>query len=221
MEKYGEEYPLSSNSMNTHVSERLIPDKCANKKIARQIPEYIIIHEVSLGTTRTPSSYNLQHYEEKIINDGLNGIEIGYHYLVSDNTIYHFIPDINATKHTGTDFNYNSIGIERLVNEDISFPDALHNQAKLTATLMIKWQIPLSNVISHQKARILRNQEAKSCPNRMIDGQYGGFNLFYKEIKKCFETRDLFYEVLMEKYDRQNAIDEFVEMGMKLKKELN
>ena len=86
---------------------------------------------------------------------------------------------------------------------------------------MIKWQIPVTKVISHQEARILMNQEAKSCPNRMIDGQYGGFSLFYKEIKKCFETRDLFYEVIMEKYDRQNTIDEFVETGMKLKKELN
>ena len=221
MDKYGQEYELSNECLDTQVTERLIPDKCANKKVHKQVPEYIIIHEVSLGLGKTPSSYNLQHYEEKIINDGLNGSEVGYHYLVSDKEIYHFIPDINATRHTGTDFNNYSIGIERLVNEDIYFPDALHNQAKLAATLMVKWQIPISNVISHEQARILCNAEPKPCPNRMIDGQYGGFTSFYKEIKKCFENRDLFYEVIMEKYDPQNTIDEFIEKGMELKKELN
>ena len=220
MNEYGEEYPLSNGVLDTHVIERIIPDECANKNVGHQIPQYIVIHEVSLGLGRTPSSYNLQHYEDKIINDGLNGIEVGYHYLVSDNIIYHFIPDTNSTRHTGTDFNYCSIGIERLVNEDINFPDALHNQAKLTATLMLKWSIPLSNVISHEQARIIHNMEPKTCPNRMIDGQYGGFGLFYKEIKKCLETRDLFYEVILEKYSKQNEIDEYIEEGLALKKGL-
>lgn len=220
MDKYGQEYPLSASLNNTHVVERIIPDECANKKIADQVPKYIVIHEVSLGLDKTPSNYNLYHYEQKIIKDGLNGIQVGYHYLVSDDVIYHFIPDTNATKHTGTDFNYCSIGIERLVNEDISFPDALHNQAKLVATLMIKWHIPTSRVISHEQARLLNAKEPKACPSRMIAGQYGGFKSFYQEIKKCVDTRDLFYEVLLQKYDPQNTIDEYVNEGLELKKEL-
>lgn len=224
MENNMEEYSLTNKVLNTHVIERIIPDECANKSVGKQIPMYIVIHEVSLGLGKTPSSYNLEHYENKIINDGLNGIEVGYHYLVSDDTIYHFIPDTNSTKHTGTILNYCSIGIERLVNEDINFPDAIHNQAKLAATLMVKWHIPLSNVISHEQARIMNNMEPKTCPNRMIAGQYGGFSLFYKEIKKCFQNKDLFYEVILERYDNQNTIDEYVNKayenkGLELKKE--
>ncbi len=184
------------NIKDTVVEKRLLPLECANNLGIEQVPDYIIIHEVSLGNGRSPATYNLEYYANKILLDGLNGSKIGYHYLVGDKNVIQFIPDNQCAYHTGTDFNYHSIGIERLICEGVRYPDALHNQAKLAATLMIKWNIPISNVISHKETKRLSNKEIKTCPNRLINGQYGGFRLFYREIRKCLKDGDLFYELL-------------------------
>jgi len=197
MTKKNHPYWINNDNINNTILEsRLLPKECANNLGIEQIPDYIIIHEVSLGLGRSPKEYNLEHYAKKIIDDGLRGSKIGYHYLVSDKKIIQFIDDNQCAFHTGTDFNYHSIGIERLICEGIRYPDALHNQAKLAATLMVKWNIPISNVISHKETKRLSNDEVKQCPNRLIEGQYGGFRIFYREIRKCLQERDLFYEIL-------------------------
>jgi len=192
-------------SKKVYVEKHLLPEYLANRIKMKQIPDYIVIHEVSLGLGRSPKDFNMEHYENKIKQDGLNGSQVGYHYLVGDNKIYQFIPDEEQAFHTGTDFNYHSIGIERLICEGVRYPDALHNQAKLAATLMVKWDIPITHVISHKEAKILSKQPIKQCPNRLIAGQYGGFRLFYREIEKCLRDKDLFYEVLNDKYKLDNG----------------
>ena len=148
-------YKLSQDIKNVKVEQRILPDNAANMNLGAQIPKYIVIHEVSLGIGKTPESYNMEHYANKILQDGINGSKVGYHYLVGDKKIYQFIPDDCYTCHTMTSLNYCSIGIERLVCKGISYCDALHNQAKLAATLMVKWDIPFENVISHKTARIM------------------------------------------------------------------
>lgn len=182
------------------VEDHLLPEGLANRQGIKQIPDYIVIHEVSLGLGKSPKSFDMTHYEDKIRQDGLNGSHVGYHYLVGDEKIYQFIPDNECAFHTGTDFNYHSIGIERLICEGVSYPEALHNQAKLAATLMVKWDIPITRVISHKGTKMLSNQPVKSCPSRLIAGQYGGFRIFYREIEKCLRDKDLFYELLVDKY---------------------
>ena len=195
-------YKLSSNIDDIKIQERLIPLECSNRNFGYQVPRYIVIHETELGISKYPAMYNMEYYEKKIIDDGMRGSTIGYHYLVGDKSIYHFIPDTEKSHHVGCAINNCSIGIERLVCEGISFCDALHNQAKLAATLMVKYSIPLSNVIFHKTAQILCGKEnPKQCPNRMIVGQYGGFSLFKKEIKKCLKFRNLFFELLIYDYE--------------------
>lgn len=200
MKKNNHPYKTSKDIKDVSVEQFILPDECANRLGIKQTPLYIVIHEVSLGLRRSDESYNMQHYANKIKNDGLNGIMIGYHYLVGDKEIYQFIPDDECTHHTGTDINYCSIGIERLICKGISYCDALHNQAKLAATLMVKWDIPLTRVISHKTAKVIAGEPIKECPNRLIKGQYGGFRSFYREIYKCLKENDLFYELLIEKY---------------------
>lgn len=210
MKKNNHPYNVSDVVKNVTVEEKILPDECANRLGIKQTPYYIVIHEVSLGIGRSKETFNMEHYANKIKNDGLNGINIGYHYLVGDKEIYHFIPDTESARHTGTDINWCSIGIERLICEGVRYSDALHNQAKLAATLMVKWDIPLSRVISHKTAKVISNEPIKQCPNRLIVGQYGGFRSFYREIYKCLKDNDLFYELLIEKYafeEMENLID--------------
>ena len=117
------------------VEERMLPENSTNRK-HKQEPKYIVIHEVSTGTGKSPENYNMEHYAKKIYDMGQNGRTIGYHYLVGDKEVYQFIPDDIASDHTGTAVgNNSSIGIERLICKGVNYEHAIHNQAKLTATL--------------------------------------------------------------------------------------
>ena len=89
----------------------------------------------------------------KLLKDGST---IGYHYLVGDKEVWQFLEDDVATSHTGTPFgNKNSIGVERLICEGVNYEHAIHNQAKLVATLMLKHHIPIQNVLTHKEMQIV------------------------------------------------------------------
>lgn len=184
------------------IEERLLPLGSANRTGKKQVPEYIVIHEVSLGLGKSPENYNMERYENLIRTQGSEGRSIGYHFLVGDKEIYQFIKEDEATDHTGTlEGNNNSIGIERLICEGISYEHALHNQAKLIATLMVKWNIPLDHVKTH-KGMVWtfapERENKKNCPSRMLAGQRGGEEQFRREITKCFKHKWFFYELLNE-----------------------
>ena len=153
---------------------------------------------------KSPSKFNLEHYRNKIFIDGITATGIarivGYHYLVTDDKIVQFLPDNEVGHHTGSPFNNHSIGVERIICEGTSYPDALHNQAKLTATLMVKYNIPLRRVITHVDARILSGKDPKYCPGRLLYGFYGGMEKFREEIELCIRNNDLFTELLEEHY---------------------
>lgn len=158
---------------------------------------------------KSPSSYDLEYYHQKILNDGINGTEVtkkvGYHYLVTDDKVVQFIPDNEVALHSGSEFNYHSIGVERIICEGTSYPDALHNQAKLIATLMVKYDIPIERVICHSDARVMTGRAVKYCPGRLINGYYGGLERFYQEIELCIKNNDLFMEVI---YDHRMVPDD-------------
>lgn len=206
MLKTNKPYKVHDDVNDVKIEQKFLPLGLNNRSGEHQNPEFIVIHEVSLGIGRSPEEYNMEHYAKKILQDGINGSKIGYHYLVGSNAIFQFIPDDEITCHTGTDyFNSNSIGIERVICSSTYYPNALHNQAKLAATLMLKHNIPINNVISHKSCRIISGNPKKECPGRLIAGQYGGFKAFYNEIKKCIHERDLFFEIL---YDNIVLTDE-------------
>lgn len=186
-------YEVTIDGLNTEVISCYLP--IGNSREGKfQTPHYIVIHETSIGVEKAPEYKNIKYYTNKLMNDKDN--VVAFHYLCSDNRIVQFIPDFEVAYHSGTKLNYRSIGIERLVNEKINFPDALHNQAKLVATLMYKWRIPLHRVISHKNARIAVETMPKECPARMLDFQYGGEDAFLKEIVYCVRNKDFFHEVL-------------------------
>lgn len=184
------------------IENRLIPLGSTNRKGIKQIPKYIVIHEVSLGLGRSPKKYNMEHYENLIRTQGKEGKHIGYHFLVGDKEIYKFIEEDEMANHAGTYEGNKSIGIERLICEGINYEHALHNQAKLTATLMIKWNIPFENIKTH-KGMIWtfdpEREHKKGCPSRMLAGQRGGEEKFKREIIKCFKHKWFFYELLTPK----------------------
>lgn len=186
-------YQVTSECLRTSVVPCYLP--FGNSREGKmQNPRYIVIHETSIGTEKAPEYKNMEYYKNRLFNDPEN--VVAFHYLCSDREILQFVPDFEVAYHSGSKLNYRSIGIERLVNEVINFPDALHNQAKLTATLMYKWGIPIQRVITHKNARIAVETQPKECPARMLDFQYGGEDAFKKEVINCIRKKDFFYEVL-------------------------
>ena len=167
-----------------------------------QNPTHIVIHETSLGTGRSPENYDLTHYTDMLKEYSKNGRTVGFHYLVGDTQVYQFIPDTKSTDHTGTVFgNHNSIGIERLICKGIDYESAVHNQAQLVATLMLKYNIPIQNVYTHKQIQMEYGSEKvkstpKQCPGRLISGFRGTVQDFKHEVERCFEYGWFFKELL-------------------------
>ncbi|MDD3392115.1 MAG: peptidoglycan recognition family protein [Bacilli bacterium] len=177
-------YKHSNNEIA--IEEKLITYGMNNRSGLKQIPRYIVIHEVSLGIGRSPETYNMDYYAKKIQSDGENGITIGYHFLVGDKCIYQFLKEDEATHHCGTfEGNNNSIGIERLICQGIDYEQALHNQAKLIATLMVKWNIPIENVVTHKKIQQLFTPNVIKYDLKIdfkSEKQVDNLSLYYDEI---------------------------------------
>ena len=147
----------------------------------------------------------MEHYERLINKYAADGRSIGWHYLVGDKEVWQFLEDDVATDHTGTYFgNANSIGIERVICEGVNYEYAIHNQAKLAATLMLKHKIPIENVITHKEMQRRYGDEEtkedpKQCPGRLLAGFRGTMQDFNNEIKRCLIHGWLFEELLDEK----------------------
>lgn len=190
-----------------------------------QAPTHIVIHEVSLGTGRSPKEYNLSHYAKMLDEYSQKGRTVGFHYLVGDNEVYQFIPDNKSTDHTGTMFgNKNSIGIERLICNDIDYENAVHNQAKLIATLMLKHNIPIQNVYTHKQMQMEYGSEKvknapKSCPSRLNAGFRGTVQDFKHEIERCFQYGWFFEDILTQ--EQINQIPELMKITEERIKERN
>lgn len=223
MKKKKHIYKRPSNKMPDVKIEQKLLEESSSIITGDQEPTHIVIHEVSLGTGRSPESYNMEHYHNLINEFSKNGRTVGYHYLVGDNEVYQFVPDNKATDHTGTQFgNHNSIGIERLICKGINYEYAVHNQAKLVATLMLKYGISIKNVYTHRQMQAEYGNETKrqnptQCPQRLIKGVRGTVQDFKHEVERCFLYGWFFEDILDEEQIKQ--IPDLMEIAKKRQRE--
>lgn len=93
-----------------------------------------------------------------------NGYNITWHYTVDDTNIIQHFEDYVQCWHCGDgkgNGNLNSIGIEMCVNSDNDFNKTIDNTIKLIKYLMSKHNIPISNVVQHNK------WGGKNCPQNI------------------------------------------------------
>ena len=131
----------------------------------KNIPTFITIHETSLGLSKVPGTKNAEHYIS-LLENPKGDPRVGYHFLCGDDKVYQLLETWVRTAHAGSTEGNSSIAIERLVNSDIDYDRAINNQARLTATLMFMYNIPIENVVPHQF------WSGKECPARLIAGMY-------------------------------------------------
>lgn len=159
--------------------------------IERNSETYITIHESSLGTGFATPDRTIDYYENQLRNPPKGLEKIGYHFMVSDERIVQFIPLDTRTAHAGSTEGNNSIAIERIVNVNTDFYKAIANQAKLAATLMYKYGIPITHVVPHSYW-----DPKKGYPSRLLAGMYGGWNGFLQQTETFFKKKDFFTDIL-------------------------
>ena len=155
-------------------------------EISRNESTFITIHESSDGLGYAEDNRTLEYYEDKLLHPPKGLERIGYHFMVSDSRIVQFIPITIRTAHAGSTEGNSSIGIERLTNRFIDFPKAIENQAKLVATLMTMYNIPIEHVVPH------KHWSGKECPSRLLAGLYGGWDGFITQVKAFYDSGEIF-----------------------------
>ena len=157
----------------------------------KNIPTHITIHETSLGLDKKPSDRNAQHYID-LLEHPKGDPRYGYHFLCGDDTVWQFLPTWVRTAHSGSTEGNSSVAIERLVNVDIYFDTAINNQAKLAASLMAMYNIPIENVVPH------KHWSGKECPARLLAGLYGwNWDKFIDTVLDYYKKMDLFMDIDM------------------------
>ncbi|MEK3890261.1 N-acetylmuramoyl-L-alanine amidase [Bacillus sp. FSL K6-3431] len=99
-----------------------------------------------------------------------NGFTASWQYQVDDKVIIQSYPDSVRCWHAGDGNgkgNMESIGIEICVNPDSDFKKAVANAAELVKHLMKKHNIPLTNVVQHNR------WSGKNCPTNLRSGAKG------------------------------------------------
>lgn len=122
--------------------------------------KYITIHE----TANTSRGANAQAHA----NLQTKGFSASWHYTVDDKQTIQSFPDDVRCWHAGDgsgNGNYHSIGIEICVNSDGDFNKAVANAAELVKILMARHNIPLGNVVQHNR------WSGKNCPANLRSGK--------------------------------------------------
>lgn len=124
--------------------------------------KYIVIHETG---NRAKTATALAH--AKLQFNG-NSRQASWHYTVDDKSAYKHFENTVICWHAGNaNYNFNGIGIEMAVNhtDDSDYEKTLINTAELVASLMKLYNIPIDNVIQHNRA------SGKNCPEILRSGK--------------------------------------------------
>jgi len=154
--------------------------------ISRGENTYITIHETSQGLGFASDDRTIEYYYNSLLNPPPGREHIGYHFIVDDLQVVQLIPINIRSAHAGSSEGNDSIGIERVVNRFVDFPRAIQNQAKITATLIHMYGIPIENVVPH------KYWSGKDCPSRLLAGQYGGWDHFISLVDNFCQLGDIF-----------------------------
>lgn len=139
-------------------------------------PQYITIHNTANTNKGAGAASHGAH-----LRSGGAGKSVSWHYAVDDQLIVQSIPDNEVAWHAGDggngSGNRKSIAIEICENPESSLMAATDNAAALTAMLMKKYNIPIANVVQHNR------WSGKDCPRRIRAGTPYDWNTFIKKVQ--------------------------------------
>lgn len=156
------------------ILEMLAPVGCKCRPANALTPEYITLHNTA-NTNATADA--VAH--ANLLRGSWKDKSISWHYAVDENQIVQCIPDTENAWHAGDGGNgtgnRKSLAIEICENGDLL--KATDNAAALTAMLMMKYNIPIENVVQHN------HWSGKDCPRRIRAGEPYGWTAFLEKVK--------------------------------------
>lgn len=169
---------LNRPAILSHIRLRrdLIPQGTHGRKYYRPMnPRYITIHSTqnySAGALRHSLALKNGKLRSRKVRGGNRIGYLTWHYTVDDQLSVQHLPDTEQGEHAdfdGPGNNY-SIGIEMCEHRGSNLNATIERTAMLTASLMLKHNIPIQNVKAHYHwPRAGRTPENKNCPHFLLD----------------------------------------------------
>jgi len=147
-----------------------IPENTMERPGQQRKIKYIVIHETgNPGRNADAESHN--HY----LHQEADNQQKSWHYTVDSREIYYHIPDNEIAFHAGDGLskdggNLNGIGIEMCINPENDYEQTLKNTAKLTAMLILAYDLDIESVKTHE------DFSGKHCPDILLsEDRWGEF----------------------------------------------
>lgn len=207
---------FGSGTLGT-VYKPSVPQAILNERFYKgyQMPNtqnvlWIVVHESAMTVDGQTAEYLAKMQYRYAFETG--GREASWNYQVdaygiyqsfADNVICWHASDGTATPGTG---NNNGIGIEMCVNQDGNYEGTLANNAKLVASLMLKYNLNLDNVKRHHDM----DPKGKECPSYLIrTGRYEEFvEMIRMEyiLQKYFSDAEVNFELSTDEYNNTEDV---------------
>ena len=159
-------------------------------------PKYITIHETGNYAKGANAKAHASYLRTTTA-------KVSWHYTVDDTCAYQHIPNTETAFHAGDGKygigNTKSIGIEICVNKDGDFSRACENAAELVRKLMKYHNIPITNVVQHNR------WNGKNCPANL---RKSGWKEFIALCAKKQEEDDMTKEevlAIIKEYEENKA----------------
>nr|AXS01378.1 mannosyl-glycoprotein [uncultured bacterium] len=159
---------------NMDIIQDFIPKGRKNRPGRVNPTQYVTIH----NTGNASKGAGAKSHAAYVKGDAAANLPVSWHYTVDEKDIYQHLPDSEDAFHAGDgagDGNRKSIGIEICMNSDGDLLKATDKAAELTAFLCGKYNIPVENVVQHQK------WSGKNCPQLIRNGKPYNWNAFFVE----------------------------------------
>ena len=192
--------PISGGSLLRQINIRtnmMVPKGVHGRKVYRPMrPRFITIHSTQNWTAGAERHAVALQRGALRAPKRIGGNRIGYliwHFTVDDRQAIQHMPTTEQGEHADFDGpgNRYSIGIEMCENRGNNRAATIERTAKLTAYLMKKYDIPLSNVVPHYHwPRHGCNPEHKNCPWFLLDNGRPGakWNWFLGKVNYYYRS---------------------------------
>jgi N-acetylmuramoyl-L-alanine amidase len=163
------------------ITQDFIPMGRKNRPGRINSMKYITIH----NTGNTSKGSGARNHAIYVKGDAAANIPVSWHYTTDEKDIIQHLPDNEIAWHAGDGNNgvgnTQSIGIEICMNGDGDLMKATDNAALLTAHLCVKYNIPIQNVVQHNR------WNSKNCPQMIRKNHPYDWITFIRKVQSIME----------------------------------
>jgi len=159
------------------IIQDFIPERSKNRPMRPNPMKYITIHNTGNYTRGADAKAHATY----IKSDEASNLPVSWHYTVDEKGAYQHLPDNETAYHAGDGNgagNTQSIGIEICNNNDGNLLIATDNTTWLVADLCRKYNIPIQNVVQHNR------WSGKDCPELLRRNRPYSWDIFIAKIEE-------------------------------------